>query len=255
MLTFERLGKWGRFGNGMFQIAGVIGLATKHGYAYGFPEWKNYDHAERFGSQEDIDLQKYFVHPLPRIDNAKSYPEFSNPWGWHDNLSIPDNVSLFGHFQSDRYFEHCIDTVRHYFTMKDEPPMRDVVAVHVRLGDYDDNYHPRLTMDYYAKAMTQFPEGTEFMLFSDDIERAYEMFSGSKYPSQDQKPDYIQDFKIMKRCKHFITGNSSYSLMASILGDHPDKKIVCPSNWWGPAWGANHKELCKDVYPKNAIVI
>ena len=40
--------------------------------------------------------------------------------------------------------------------------------------------------------------------------------------------DYIQDFKLMKRCRHFIVGNSSYSAMAAILGEVPDKRVVAP---------------------------
>ena len=49
MLTFNQLGRYGRLGNQMFQVAGTIGLATQHGYSYGFPEWMNWDHRTRFG--------------------------------------------------------------------------------------------------------------------------------------------------------------------------------------------------------------
>lgn len=257
MITFSQLGKMGRFGNGLFQIAGTIGLATKYGYAYGFPEWRNHDHADRFGSKEDCDLQKYFVNPLPRIDNADQYQNFEIPWGWHPELKPPDNVSLYGHMQSDKYFLHCIDTVKHYFMMKDEQEQNDFIALHVRRGDYDNNFHPRLGREYYELALEQFPEDYRVILFSDDVQPALDMLGdfSERLFYLPESGDYINHFKQMKRCKHFITGNSSYSLMAAILGDHPDKKIVCPSNWWGPGWGPNHKELCKDVYPKNAIVI
>jgi hypothetical protein len=65
--------------------------------------------------------------------------------------------------------------------------------------------------------------------------------------------DYLEDFRLMKTCRHFVTGNSSFSLMAAILGEAPDKKIVCPSTWFGPAWGQMPET--KDLYPENAIVI
>jgi hypothetical protein len=39
----------------------------------------------------------------------------------------------------------------------------------------------------------------------------------------------------MKRCRHFIIGNSSYSAMAAILGEAEDKKVVAPRPWFGPA--------------------
>lgn len=255
MLTFSKLGRYGRFCNQMFQIAGTIGLARKHGYAYGFPQWKNYDHLERFGSSEDIDLQKYFVNPLPQLDSI-GYPDHPIPWGYHPGMHIPDNVSLSGHMQSEKYFSHCKDIIQHYFAMKDEHELQDVCAVHVRLGDYDDHYHPRLKRNYYLKAMNLFPKGQQFVIFSDDQEGAYEITKDTDFAiGQSGFTNYIDDFRFMKSCKHFITGNSSYSLMAAILGRHPDKKIVCPSNWFGPAWGSCYKELPKDVYPENAIII
>lgn len=254
MLTFSQLGRYGRFANQLFQIAGTIGLARKHGYSYGFPAWKNHDHAERFGSTEDIDLQKYFKNPLPEVD-AIGYPDHPIPWGYHPSMRIPDNVSLSGHMQSEKYFSHCKDIIQHYFTMKDEPEQNDLCAIHVRLGDYDDRYHPRLGVEYYQRAMACYPPDTIFMLFSDDLVAAYKMFAPTKRLRHTVEGNYIDDFKLMKSCKHFIIGNSSYSLMAAILGRHPDKKIVCPSNWFGPAWGSCYKEMSKDIYPENAIII
>lgn len=253
MLAYNSLGHYGRFGNQLFQIAGTIGIARKYGYAYGFPEWKNHDHKDRFGSQEDIDLQKYFVNPLPQVD-AVGYPDYPVSWGYHPDLHPPDNVSLSGHFQSEKYFAHCKDVIRHYFRMKYDWGDHDGCAIHVRLGDYDDKYHPRLTAEYYNRAMALFPEGTKFTVFSDDLDAACKMFDLRKV-GYNHSNDYIIDFAIMKKFKHFIIGNSSYSLMAAILGEHPDKKIICPSNWFGTAWGANYRELSRDIYPKNSIII
>lgn len=250
MLTFAQLGRIGRFANQLFQIAGTIGLARKHGYAYGFPAWKNYDHAERFGSTEDIDLQKYFKNPLPQVD-AIGYPDYPVSWGWHDDLHPPDNVSLSGHLQSEKYFSHCKDIIQHYFTMKEEAPDNDDVAIHVRLGDYDDKYHTRLGADYYINAMSLFPQDTPFKVFSDEPKAAAGLLNGHGFVYASEGRNYIEDFKLMKTCKHFITGNSSYSLMAAILGKHPDKKVVCPSNWFGPAWMPE----TKDLYPQNAIIV
>lgn len=256
MLTFSQLGRYGRFANQMFQIAGTIGLAIKHGYSYGFPAWKNFDHAERFGSTEDIDLQKYFKNPIPQVD-AIGYLDRPIPWGYHPGMHIPDNVSLSGHMQSEKYFSHCKDIIQHYFTMKDEVDMEDICAIHIRLGDYDNHYHPRLGVRYYSEAIDQFPKSQRFIVFSDDMEAAFEILKGLS-PSimfSGTESSYIKDFSVMKNCKYFIIGNSSYSLMAAILGRHPDKKIVCPSNWFGPAWGSGYKEMSKDIYPENAIVI
>jgi hypothetical protein len=256
MLTCSTLGRYGRFANGLFQIAGTIGIAMKRGYAFGFPEWKNHDHAERFGSTEDIEVQKYFKHPLPRFDGH--LPDFPVSWGYHPHISIPDNVSISGHFQSEKYFKHCMGTVRHYFTMKDEPEKSDAVAIHWRLGDYDDRYHPRLTADYYIAALRAIGPVERATVYSDERDMAaglcIRLEEETGIPcALSVGGSYLDDFRFMKKARHFITGNSSFSLMAAILGEAPDKKIVCPSNWFGPAWGQLPET--KDLYPENAIVI
>lgn len=254
MITFSQLGRYGRFANQLFQIAGTIGLATKHGYAYAFPEWVNRDHAERFGSSEDISIQKYFVYKLP--ETSLQFPDFPIPWGYHPNLYVPDNISLSGHMQSEKYFKHCMGLIWQVFTMKDEPPQSDAVAIHWRLGDYDDKYHTRLKMDYYIAALKAIGPVERATIYTDD--RAAGAGLVIRLEEETGIPcalsvggSYIKDFRFMKMAKHFICGNSSYSLMAAILGRHPDKKIVCPKNWFGPAWNPE----TKDLYPENSIII
>lgn len=221
--------------NALFQVAGVLGIAKKNNLEPVFEPLINHDHRDRFGSTEDIDLYKHFVHQLPPIPEGIQWQaEKQIPWGYHDITLPPGNWNLTGHFQSQRYFDHCIEEVRHYFTMKDEPPQNDYVAVHVRLTDYDDAYHPRLGMEYYGPAMAQFPPGTYFKVFSDDLRAALTMLGDNFL--RNNKGDYLDDFREMKRCKSFIIGNSSYSAMAAILGGHPDKKVIAPRPWFGPRY-------------------
>jgi len=181
---------------------------------------------------------------------------FRSHWGYHPG-HYPDNISLNGHLQSDKYFSHCIDLIRHYFRMKDEPEQNEYVAIHYRAGDYTegaDTYHPRQPREYYEKAIAMFPEGTKYIIFTDDYEAANNLFS-EQLKVLDigiSTGNYIEDFRWMKRCKSFITANSSYSIFAAILGEHPEKKIICPKLFFGTAAGGLSAE---DVYPENAIVI
>lgn len=253
-LTCLSLGNYGRFMNGGFQIAGILGIAKKNNLEPVFPKWINYDHRDRFGSEEDVDLYKHFVHELPPVpDGVQWQPERFIDWGFHDVVLPPGNWNLSGHFQSPRYFEDCLDQIHHYFRMKDEPPQNDYVAIHVRLGDYDNNYHPRLDMRYYGPAMARFP-GERFLIFSDDITSAQQMAPAMLRYSQTidyAVGDYIEDFALMKKCKLFIIGNSSYSAMAAILGEHPEKQVIAPRPWFGPAAQINGE----DVYLKDWTVI
>lgn len=255
MITVSSLGRYGRFANGLFQIAGCIGIAKRWGYDFAFKEWVNWDHSLRFGSTEDIWVQKYFVNPLPALNEGTEYNDYAFNWGY-DNKWIPDNVSISGHFQSEKYFTHCLNDVRHYLRMKNEPELTEFCAVHWRAGDYEEGenvYHPRQTKDYYEKAMALFPSTTKFLVFSDDIEGAKKMLGNNVWYSD--KNDYLADFAFMKRCSNYIIANSSYSLMAAILSEAENKKIVCPKNWFGKAWGAHYMNMTQDLYPENSIVI
>jgi hypothetical protein len=233
MVTFLELGRYGRLGNQMFQIAGTIGLATKCGYSYGFPMWRNYDHAGRFRSDEDICIQEYFKHPLPGIDNM-SFGNYNIGWGYHD-LWIPDNVSLSGHMQSDRYFSHCAKIIRYYFELNELSKVQipdEAIAIHVRLGDYDNAYHPRLDMKYYGKALSDFPAGSKIYIFSDTVTEARRMFGGNAEYVEGNH--YMVDLHLMCQFRNFIIGNSTFSWWPAWLCQYPGKVVYAPAYWFGP---------------------
>jgi hypothetical protein len=232
LVTFNALGRYGRAANAFYQVAGTIGVARRNGFDFAFPLLINWDHKERFGSSEDCDMYKHFVNPLP-LYTGPTLPDHPVEWGYHE-VNLTQSVSLSGHFQSEKYFSHTIDEVKWYMRMKDEPPQNDYVAIHWRAGDYstEAGYHPRMTMDYYRPAMDLF-HGAKFLVFSDNIPVAKEMFGPSVEYSEGG--DYLQDFKLMKKCASFIIANSSYSAMAAVLGEHPNKQVVAPRPWFGPA--------------------
>ena len=257
-VTFSQLGRHGRFANQLFQIAGTIGIARRNGASFAFPEWKNHNHQDQFGSTEDIEVQKYFLHPLPRYDGS-ALPPRGIPWGFSDVI-LDRDTDLTGHFQSEKYFAHAIDEVKWYFRMQDEPPLSDCVAVHVRLGDYGEQktpqhpdgnpHHPRMNLSYYEPSMALFP-GAKFLVFSDDIPECRKMF-GDRVEYFTGK-DYLDDFRQMKKCRHFIISNSSFSAMAAILGDAPDKRVVAPSPWFGGPYLESLDE--KGIYSSGWTVV
>lgn len=258
LVTFSQLGRYGRFANAAFQIASTIGIARRNNFDFAFPLFINHHHRDAFGSTEDVDLYKHFVNPLPVYDGPV-LPERFVDWGYHDVI-LTESVSLSGHMQSAKYFNHCLEEIKHYFRMKDESPQNDYVAVHYRAGDYSDGegYHPRMTMDYYLKAFEHFPEGpTKYLVFSDDMEAAQKMFNefDNRLPWEIEFSignDYIQDFKLMKRCKSFIIGNSSFSAMAALLGEHPAKRVIAPRPWFGKSYTSIDGE---DIYDSGWTVI
>lgn len=243
----------GRFANQAFQIASIIGIAVRSRQNYAFPRWINYDAAERFGSKEDINVWQHLANPLPELARPLPWQTYPYFWGYRD-LILTGDWTIEAHLQSEKYFKHAIDLVRWHLTFKDEPDDMDACAIHWRAGDYTEGvetYHPRQPKSYYDEAMKHIPLGTKFKVFSDDIEGAIRMFGmGQNFEYSDK--DYLTDFKMMKRCKHHIVANSSFSLIAAILASQPEKIVVAPKLWFGAAAGGLD---ATDLYPQNAIVI
>jgi hypothetical protein len=121
----------------------------------------------------------------------------------------------------------------------------------MRFGDYDGSYHPRPDPEYYRRAIAEMPKGTQFFLFSDDLEAAMGIVNDLEIRYSPIDKDYLESFKIMKGCKHFICGNSSYSLMAAILANQPGKRVCVPRKWFGDHVGLE----TVDLYPENSIVL
>jgi hypothetical protein len=251
--TFTQLGRAGRFANQVYQIAGTIGIARLNGLEPVFPVWRNYDHAERFGSKEDINVFEYFINPLPPGDTLDNWQSRAVEWGYH-NVRLPaGNWDLTGHFQSLKYFEHCIDEVRHYMTMYDEPKItQPYVAIHARRGDYDNKYHPVIPVEWYCNAIKHFPADNQFLVFSDSpifvsqLADALEMRGDGAYSNNmiQYRGDYLSSFALMKKCAHFIIGNSSYSAAAATLAEGKDKQVIAPRTWFGPAYtGINGNDI------------
>ena len=242
-------GGLGRFGNQMWTIAGCIGIARANNMGFGFPKWFNHDNT-LFGGNRD-DFSRYFANPLPLIPDGRHWQEYGYFWGYRDVKLAKGDWSINAHLQSPKFFDHCIEDVRHYLRLKNEPEQNNYCAIHVRAGDYIDDpnaYHPRCSEEYYQKAIQMMPDNTRFMVFSDDIDFAKERV---KVKGVYVSGNYIDDFKLMKRCKHFIIANSSFSAMAALLADHPDKIVIAPQRWFGP-----HVNIsAKDIYHQNWIVI
>lgn len=244
VVTFAKLGRMGRLCNGGFQVASTIGVARRNGFDFGFPVWRNHD-GLNFESGIDIDVYKYFVNQLPRYEGPE-LPERFIHWGFHD-VVLKQSASLYGHMQSSRYFQHCIDEVRFYFRMVDEPPQNDYVAIHYRATDYSTEigYHPRMPIKYYDAAMDRIGRDKKFLIFSDDVNAAKELFGGSfEYACG----NYLEDFRLLKQCMSFIIANSSFSALAAILGDHPEKQVIAPRPWFGPAAGITGEDIYEPAW-------
>jgi len=243
MVTFAQLGRYGRLGNAMFQIASTIGIAKANGYEYAFPEWVNHDAVERFGSKEDVNVGEWFPKwkELPRLD--RDMADYHIPWGWH-GLNHPDGFSYVGHMQSEKYFAHCADYIRELFTFSEYVLKQNYTAVRVRCGDYGGDYHPICSREYYRKAYSIVPG--PYVVFSDDAMRAYDIVPKSDLYHIGDTKDTLQQ---MVSCRRHIIANSTFSWWGAWLAK--SEQVVAPKTWFGPA---AHLET-RDIYCDGWAVI
>ena len=154
---------------------------------------------------------------------------------------------LQGYMQSEKYFAHCADVVRHYFEMKPIcETLKNTVGLHFR-AYYSEGVadtHPEQTKEYYLKALEHFP-GLTSVVFTDNIERAKDVIGlDCEYVSNTP----IEDFYQLKNCDGVIMSNSSFSWWAGWLGG----KTVAPSVWFG---GRKAHFDTSDLYADKFIVI
>ena len=257
MIGFNHLGQHGRLGNQMFQYAALRGIAATHGYDWCIPqsdfvdEWKDHQLFETF--------------KLPH-NNNRGYqlnPQYHQERQFHYDQEYvdkcPDQVCLFGYFQTEKYFEHIADSIREDFTFHDEilntckgfiEQVENPIALHVRRTDYVQKAkdHPPCSLDYYKKALTQFKFTRNVIVFSDDPEWCKEqsIFSDDRFMVAEGN-DNRYDLCLMSLCDDFIIANSSFSWWGAWLANRGT--VIAPHRWFGEGYTA--KNDTRDVVPSN----
>jgi hypothetical protein len=274
MISYKKIGHFGRLGNQMFQFASTYGIANKLRYDVVFPlENTEVPNIEEF--KDGVTREVYF--DLPRIFNLNEniikpineiktkYQAQEPHFHFSDKLfTIPDECDLGGYYQSEEYFIHCQEDIRRLFTFKKEIvelaiekfPKLDykTISIHIRVGDYIglQDYHPICTPEYYHKAIQHFlDENYYFLIFSDNIEYSKNIFGESENILYINGNTAEVDMCMMTMCDHNIIANSSFSWWSAWLNTNVNKKVVAPKKWFGPAY---YFQNTKDLYLKSWII-
>jgi hypothetical protein len=182
-------------------------------------------------------------------------------------LRLQEGVTYFDAFgQSERYFTDIRDQLEQDLVMVAPTDQENVamaaqiestesVALHVRWFDAGDGAHSsNMSQAYYAQALPQLlatiPKA-HFFLFSDRPVQAATLLA----PLMGDRPFTLvehnvssgnaeADFWLMRQCRHFIIGNSTFAWWAAWLGEqrHSSAKVFAPSRNVDPehsvtAWG------------------
>jgi len=227
-VTFP-LGELGRLGNQLFQVAATIGVARRSGCPFIFPPWP---------------YARQFEFPIPQSHSIRQMQRRAQRTFAYEEIVVDRATELYGYFQSERYFAHCRDEVRRYFTPHRalsqllERGFGDLLAtrtcsVHVRRTDYvgDSIWRELAAGDYYERAMSQFDPDTTFVIFSDDIQWCKQRFRGRSVFFVEAL-SAVEDLFLMARCRGHIIANSSFSWWGAWLDPNPDKKVIAPAQWF-----------------------
>ena len=269
MLAFNHLGNLGRLGNQMFEYAALRGIAAAHEYDWCIPPY-NAQSIENYSLHYCFKMEDVDENHLGMLGTGAFHQERYFHYDNHLVDSCPDNVSLHGFFQSEKYFKNVENIVRKEYTFHDEHlepcqaimdeyKEQDPIMLHVRRGDPNltdprgfkwsytqcSSQHPPQTIDYYERALAEFDDNQPVFVFSDSVDwvKEQEFFSGDRFLISEPVDKYADgsftpyaDLCLMSLCSHAIIANSSMSWWGAWLQANPNKKVIAPKNWFGPAY-------------------
>ena len=263
MLAFNHLGHLGRLGNQMFQYASLRGIAARRGYDFGIPPSKFEDEWRSHQLFEVFDLPHLPRQNVKYLDGGNA-PVAQEKFFHFDQLlfdQCPNDVSLFGFFQSEKYFKHIEESIKEDFTFREHilEPCKEIaegfenpVSLHVRRTDYLTNNanHHNLDLSYYEEALKHFDD-RQVIVFSDDPEWCKEqsLFSDDRFLVSESEDNKI-DLCLMTFCTSHIIANSSFSWWGAWLAK--SKKTVAPSIWFA---GPDASKDISDLYLPDWIII
>jgi len=247
MLTFNNLGNLGRLANQMFQYASLKGIARKHRYDYAIPP------VNFFGQNDPlVRNDKLNIYDVFNIDKNNTINVVKNPilqermFEFDKELfeSCPDNVDLYGYYQSPKYFDHIKDEIKSDFTFTNEIESvcdemiesidngRKLIALHIRRTDYTVNpNHPVQSLEYYEEALKHFDKNERIIVFSDDPDwcQQQKLFDNDDIMISEGN-DADVDLCLMTKCNYHIIANSSFSWWGAWLAD--SEHVIAPTNWF-----------------------
>lgn len=215
--------------------------------------------------------------PVVKGQHGVAIRETSLPYNHQLFESATRDCTLYGYFQTEKYFAECREELIARIRPR-EPIPRDShemfcriideghrsVFLTIRRTDYVTTpFHGVLPMDYYEQAAeviaSRVPDPC-FFVFSDEMEWCEQNFK-LRYRTviagnfhRTVKPHLGREdaeLWLMSNCNHAILANSSYSWWGAWLGkSNYGGIVVAPQNWFGPTADADARDICPDRWIK-----
>ena len=146
MLAFNQMGNLGRLGNQMFQYAAVRGISAMRGYEFGIPPFES-KRVDNYSLHRAFTLDSVGRSNLAVLDRGHAPIVVEKHFEFDEELHkmCPNDVSLFGFFQTEKYFKNIEMDIRRDFTFHESilTPCKEMIDsldeaplfLHVRRGD------------------------------------------------------------------------------------------------------------------------
>jgi hypothetical protein len=240
VISFSRLGNYGRLGNQLFQYAFLRITARRLGVPFYCPSWDGdeifdlADGAERALSPDGID-REFDADPEAGF-TARA-------------LAIGDHTEIRGNFQSENYFPSR-ELVLSWYAFK--PSLKDsverkyspgslaeTVSLSLRIdGDYASTreFFPLYPPSFYERGLRALDARGRVLVFADRPDLAREFFR----PLHRHDLQFVTDLNgpeqlyLMSLCRANVITNSTFSWWGGWLNNRADRTIVAPSSWCRP---------------------
>ena len=195
------------------------------------------------------------------VDDGNQFLIFSEqPFFTNINYNPSYNYYLDGYFQSEKYFiessnfiiDELSPTIDNLNKLRDKYPIyKNNISIHIRRTDYitSNGFHPVQSIEYYKSAIEIISDYDNIFVFSDDINWCRENLKFDNMIFIHGNDD-VEDIWLMSLCNHNVIANSSFSWWGAWLNKNKNKKVIAPSNWFGPDVNKNIDYLIPDSWIK-----
>jgi len=281
MIGYNLIASPGRLANQMFKYAALKGIAKNMGYEYCIPPSypiieknkllyktttkyllkRNKHNHKLFSAFQMKSLNKVHINYLSSDELIK---EKSFEFDEEIFNNCPDDINIWGFFQSEKYFSNVRESILDDFSFKKKfrekaklelRRFESPISIHIRRSDYltNENHSP-LGIDYYDSAISNYPKNSTFLIFTDDVSwvKNQKLFKQNNMfvMSELFKNKYL-DLCSMTMCDSHIIANSSFSWWGAWLSKQ--KKVIAPNYWF------KNSKLeylnTKDLIPSNWIKV
>jgi len=256
MISFSKLGNYGRLGNQLFQYAFLRATARRLKTQFFSPKWDGDDIFNLDDEDERASAPSGIIHDFDPHPQAG----FTS-----DALSIGDHTEIQGFFQSEKYYSDQ-QLVRKWYGFRNEIItevgklygnilQRDCVSFSLRLDtDYGNTreYFPLYPLSYYKKSLSVIKPQGSILVCSDRPDLAREFLR----PIQGYELIFVdnlngpQQLFLMTQCRANVITNSTFAWWGAWLNTHPDKIVVAPTSWCRPGVNNPVKDILCDDWVK-----